>query len=256
MTTAAGVCSVGFGGDNGPATVAQLSTPSPPHHPRQGHEHLRRCGQPALLRTRRNGGHRHPEQATKDPAPMLQGTCPPPQSATCPCAALPQRGSPTPVPGATSPPQRVVRRVPQTWPVRPVWCRTRQPLHREVKGPGGASDPARRHLHGNPAGKRERHRRRFGRQLTAYRYLFARSARRAPFAHLGDRRHAPHRIHRVGPIAPVTTGMAPFVTAGISQLFPFPFSHPAAASGVFYLVRNDGVATGWSDALPFGGRGR
>ena len=137
MATAANAGLEGFGGDNGRATAVQLSTPSPPHHPSRRHQHPRYSG---------DGGTAVTATLSKPqeiPPSTLRGTCTSPQSATCPCAALPQwhhlhlrryRG-------ATSPPKRVVRRVLQTWPVRPVWCRTRQPLHRGVTEPGGGERP-------------------------------------------------------------------------------------------------------------------
>lgn len=93
---------------------------------------------------------------------------------------------------------------------------------------------------------------------------------------------AAHRVRRVGPVAPSTTGTAPFVLTGMSQIFTFTFTHQEAASqigvvnalintalvgsgacyiaysqplGVLYLVNDGGTDSGLSNALVLGGAG-
>lgn len=93
---------------------------------------------------------------------------------------------------------------------------------------------------------------------------------------------AAHRVRRVGPLAPSTSGTAPFLTSGMTQILTLTFSHPESASqigvvnalintalvgsgacyvaysrplGVLYLVNDGGTESGLSDPLVLGGAG-
>jgi sugar lactone lactonase YvrE len=93
---------------------------------------------------------------------------------------------------------------------------------------------------------------------------------------------AGHRVRRVGPIAPSTTGTAPFVSSGMTQIFTFTYTHQDAVSqigvvnalinsalvgsgacyiaysqplGVLYLVNDGGTDSGLSAPLILGGAG-